>query len=178
MTNTTQAAPISSSNILPKRLQANVWLDAENLLRGLRRLNRTVTLSAFVKGVRAATANLVQVGQVYAYGDFAMLARIFRCNVQAELRRMNIHTVHLTSRQGKNTADMEIACDILCKVLSDHTPQSIVIGAGDRDFCPVVKTAHRQGIPVFVLSFADSISRDLANLADRVIFLDHHLPCS
>lgn len=176
MASTTQDAPKTMSDALHRRRRANVWLDVENLLRGLRRHKRDVTLQAFVQATHAAIRHIVHVGQVYAYGDFDMLARIFRCNVQRELMRMNIRTVHLTSRQGKNTADMEIACDIIQSMFTGHAPQSIVIGAGDRDFCPVVKTAHRQGVQVVVLTFANSISRELASMADRVVFLEPHLP--
>lgn len=176
MASTTIATPRMAEGAPYKRAQADAWLDAENLLRGLQRYNRAANLWAFGKAIHTALGAFVQVEQVYAYGDFHILARIFRCNVERELRGMNIRTVHLTNRQGKNTADMEIACAIVQRISAARPPQSIVIGAGDRDFCPVVKTAHRQGVQVVVLTFANSISRDLATVADRVVFLEPHLP--
>lgn len=158
------------------RLPAGVWLDAENLFRELDRQRRCATPRQFVKAVLAAASKVVQVGPIFAYGDFRMLARVLGCNVERELRRWDIHTVHLSHRHGKNGADMQIACDILENLFDDSAPRSIVIGTGDRDFCPVVQAARRRGVAVFILTFSESLSGELATMADQVILLEPHLP--
>lgn len=152
------------------------WLDIENLLTRPPTSGAAVSARAVAQAVLAAAAKVASVGQVYAFGDFRLLARRYGCNVQSELRQLQMRTFHLDNKRGKNTADMAIACHIVKSIYSRQGLHSILIGTGDRDFCPVVETAQQCGIQVVVLSFANSISRDLAAAADRIIYLEPHLP--
>lgn len=68
---------------------------------------------------------------------------------------------------------MEIASAIHTALTERPEITTFVIGTGDRDFRSVVERARSLGKEVVLLASDHALSRQLAKLADRVIYLGH-----
>lgn len=151
-----------------------VFLDIENLLRSLcggkghRQLNLRVITDALAK--------LSQVMAIHAYGDFTHLARQFHCDVRSRLEARRIITHQTDNIRGKNSADMEIASAIHTALAENPEITTFALGTGDRDFRPVVERAQALGKEVVLLASVHTVSRQLAKLADQVIYLGRKAP--
>ncbi len=148
-----------------------VWLDIENLLRAMfpgQRLHAGLDMTPLKKALR----HLTDVAAIYAYGDFFLLSRIFRCDVEQMLRRLGIVTHHLASIRGKNSADMAIVTAIHIALAEQPDLTTVVIGSGDGDFRPVAAYARSLGKEIVLIAPFDSLSRQLKGLAHRMIYLD------
>jgi uncharacterized LabA/DUF88 family protein len=67
--------------------------------------------------------------------------------------------------------DIALATDILRHAFQ-KTCDICIIVSGDQDFKDAIEVAKDRGIKVWVVSFKNSLSRELAMTADRVILLD------
>jgi uncharacterized protein (TIGR00288 family) len=66
--------------------------------------------------------------------------------------------------------DVQLAVDSLEAAWSGKVG-AIAIASGDGDFAPLVYAIRRAGPLVLVLAFADALSPELRNAADRVVLL-------
>lgn len=150
-----------------------VFLDIENLLRSLCDGQDKRSPQLNLKAITDVLAKLTQVVAIHAFGDFMHLGRQFRCDVRSRLETRGIITHQTDNIRGKNCADMEIASAIHTTLDESLEITTFAIGTGDRDFRSVVERARLLGKEVVLLACSHALSRQLAELADRIIYLAH-----
>lgn len=140
--------------------QIALFLDVENLVVHAGQQGISFSVEPIVR--RARQEGRLAVAR--AYGDFSLQ---FMAPVLADLQRSVFELIQLpTNARGKNTADMLLALDALEMCLHASAPGTIVIGAGDRDYVPLVQRLKRYGMRAIGVGLQGSISAMLRTICD------------
>lgn len=75
----------------------------------------------------------------------------------------------------KNSADIQLAIDVMDTLHLKNEIDTFVFFSGDRDFIGLVKRLKQEGKRVVVSGFRTSMSEELARHADVAVILDTHL---
>lgn len=167
------------SGFSPPRV--GMWLDYENLHVGLVNRGWKPNPSELIKAAKAEIADLGEVVNVTAYGDWGLLSRGSGADIQRQLTEQGVETRYLVNMNGKNSADMKIADDIRNLVeMGGDSPNAvdvIALGSGDRDFRPTIERARASGQKIVVVSLKDSMSATLRQAVgeSNVRYLDSRL---
>ena len=81
-----------------------------------------------------------------------------------------------SSKEHKNTADIQLAVDALEMVFLPVRPDTIVIVGGDRDYVPLVQKLKRYGIFVMGIGVEAGVSSVLVEACDSYIYYDDMVP--
>ena len=81
-----------------------------------------------------------------------------------------------SSKEHKNTADIQLAVDALEMVFSPVRPDTVVIVGGDRDYVPLVQKLKRYGVFVMGIGVEAGVSRVLSEACDSFIYYDDIVP--
>ncbi len=81
-----------------------------------------------------------------------------------------------SSKEHKNTADLQLTVDAMEMVFSSVRPDIIVIVGGDRDYVPLVQKLKRYGIYVIGIGVEAGVSRVLTEACDSYIYYDDLVP--
>lgn len=92
---------------------------------------------------------------------------------QRELLGLGIDLVHVTSRSGKNAADIRIVIDAMELLFGSHEHIShVLLVSGDGDFTELVHRLRARGKVVVGLGVSESSAEYLINACDQFIFYD------
>jgi uncharacterized LabA/DUF88 family protein len=113
-----------------------------------------------------------QVGRVVvrrAYADWSS----YGGDRQRELLGSGVELVHVSSKRGKNAADIRIVIDTL-EILNSGVDNitHILLVSGDGDFTELVHRARARGIKVIGLGVSGASAEYLINACDEFIFYD------
>ncbi len=103
-----------------------------------------------------------------AYGDWSE-----NRNIQRDLLGMGIDLVHVSSKRGKNAADIRIVIDALEMLYSPNNHLThIVLVSGDGDFTELVHRLRSAGKVVIGLGVSGTSAEYLVNACDEFIYYD------
>ncbi len=92
---------------------------------------------------------------------------------QRELLGMGIDLVHVSTRSGKNAADIRIVIDAMEMLLGSHEHIThVLLVSGDGDFTELVHRLRAKGKYVVGLGVSESSAEYLINACDQFIFYD------
>jgi uncharacterized LabA/DUF88 family protein len=118
--------------------------------------------------VLATAADLGRVVIRRAYADWSLYG-----SSQRELLGLGIELIHVSSKRGKNAADIRIVIDVLEMLMREHTNISyVMLVSGDGDFTELVHRLREYGKEVIGLGVSGSSAEYLINACDRFIFYD------
>jgi uncharacterized LabA/DUF88 family protein len=170
-----EAELIGKLNTLLGHRTTSVWLDVENLLFGAQSLGWEPDIEAFVEVIRTVTADIGEVTQIIAYGDFGLLRERLGSDVQRTLEELGVRTRYQINVRGKNSADMEIARDVHTAIEHNEMLGTVIIGTGDRDFRPTIDLARKRGKDVVLLALKSDLSKQLRMAVQDIRYLDEYL---
>jgi len=147
-------------------MHAAVFVDFENLFLSLR--NREELLG---QRTRESSLSILETLKVKLQSDKApmVLGRSYAAfdtypgmEVAHDLALMGFDPQYvLTGHGGKNSADVQLACDV-CRVLYRRPDiDAIVIVSGDRDFIPIARQVLEENRELRVVAIPDTTSGDL-----------------
>lgn len=147
-----------------------LFVDVENLAIEAQKAGLQIEVSRIVGRVK-------EEGRIIfarAYADWSQMG------MQRLLRDFQNNVVELeqlcSGYAGKNTADMQLALDALEMCLQPSGPDVVVLGAGDRDFVPLVQKLKRYGKRLIGIGVRGSISGSLEKACDTYIYYDALVP--
>ena len=124
---------------------------------------------------RARQQGTLMSAKAYADWTSTLLGPFLR-----EFRASAIELVQLltstSSREHKNTADIQLAVDALEMVFLPVRPDTVVIVGGDRDYVPLVQKLKRYGVFVMGMGVQGGVSVPLTQACDSFVFYDDILP--
>lgn len=151
-----------------------LFVDSQNLfyaardLKG-RNLDYGELLEAACRGrlLRFATAYVVErEGDPAAYG---FVTKLNSLGFRVKRRTVRVHRVDDTGRTLlEGDWDMGIAADM---VRASDQAEVLVLASGDGDFVPILQLVQERGRRVEVMSFRETTSQELLDLADRFVDL-------
>jgi len=112
-----------------------------------------------------------QIGRVVyrrAYADWSIYP-----DRQRELLGLGIDLIHVSSRRGKNAADIRIVIDAL-ELLHSNTANltHVLLVSGDGDFTELVHRLRRSGLTVIGMGISGTTAEYLVNACDEFMFYD------
>lgn len=114
----------------------------------------------------------VQVGRVVvrrAYADWGA----YGGDAQRELLGLGIELVQVSSKRGKNAADIRIVIDALEMLFSERNNIThVMLVSGDGDFTELVHRLRTRGLFVIGLGVSGTSAEYLVNACDEFIFYD------
>ncbi len=114
----------------------------------------------------------VQVGRVVtrrAYADWSA----YGGDAQRELLGLGIELVHVSSKRGKNAADIRIVIDALEMLFSERNNIThVLLVSGDGDFTELVHRLRTRGLFVIGMGVSGTSAEYLVNACDEFIFYD------
>ena len=150
-----------------------LFIDVDNVLILAQSSGLPFHLSLIIDRVR-------QQGTIMSAKAYADWTASFLRPVLGDFRANAIELVQLltstSSKEHKNTADIQLAVDALEMALSPVRPDSIVIVGGDRDYVPLVQKLKRYGIYVMGIGVEAGVSRVLTEACDSYVYYDHIVP--
>ena len=89
------------------------------------------------------------------------------------LKNTPFYEVHIcpSKLSSGDNVDVMITTDLISAAYGNHFDTAVLV-SGDGDFTPVVEAVKKVGKHVVVASFENSLSHNLSDIADHVIFLD------
>jgi uncharacterized LabA/DUF88 family protein len=153
----------------PENQRVAVFFDVDNLWLSARDAGVPFDVARVVQAARQEGRVMV----AKAYGDWANHRHLL-----PEFSRNAIEMTELaTGYGGKNTADIQIATDVMEIALSGHQPDTIVLVSGDRDFVPLVQKVRRYGIRVVAIGVEGTVSGVLQRACDAFLsYVDFFAP--
>lgn len=148
--------------------QVAVFIDYDNIeISATEKLGK----DAEVEWARILEA-AVQVGRVVArraYADWGA----YGGDAQRELLGLGIELVQVSSKRGKNAADIRIVIDALEMLFSERNNIThVVLVSGDGDFTELVHRLRTRGLFVIGLGVSGTSAEYLVNACDEFIFYD------
>ena len=150
-----------------------LFIDVDNVLILAQNSGLPFHLSLIIDRVRQQ--GTVMSSKAYADWTASLLKPVlgdFRVNA-IELVQLLTST---SSREHKNTADIQLAVDALEMVFLPVRPDTIVIVGGDRDYVPLVQKLKRYGVFVIGIGVEAGVSRVLVEACDSYIYYDDMVP--
>jgi uncharacterized LabA/DUF88 family protein len=111
-----------------------------------------------------------QIGRVVvrkAYADWSSSG-----SRQRELLGLGIDLVHVSSRRGKNAADIRIVIEALELIGDNSNITHVLLVSGDGDFTELVHRLRARGITVIGLGVSGATAEYLVNACDEFIYYD------
>ena len=146
-----------------------VFFDAENLIISSQKAGLPVNVRAVIDRIREEG----KLSFARAYSDWTQhpvhgYTSQFHDNV--------IELTQLSSKYGKNTADMQIVVDAMEMAMTANSPEIFILIAGDRDFVPLVQKLKRFGKRVVGIGLRETTSPALNAVCDAFLFYNNLLP--
>ncbi len=116
-----------------------------------------------------------------AYADWYRYPRVTSALYANRIEPMYVPThvydrdVGRVGRAIKNSADMNLAVDVMKTLFTYPTITKYVLATGDRDFIPLVHSIRQQGKEVIIIGVGGAASAHLAQSADEFIFYEQLL---
>jgi len=146
-----------------KERSVALFIDAENLIRPLEQRFEKFDLESVLRRIKGYGVLILS----RAYGDWGF----FPC--RDFIRDFSIAGVEMTQVhsdiRGKNTADMQLAVDIMEHCQSKFAAEIIALVSGDRDFVPLVQSLRRQGKTVICIGYDETSNQTLQQISDIFI---------
>ena len=162
--------PLSSSNTTRSGSRVAVFIDADNILIPARAAGVPNPVSELMYYVRREATPQGSVVFARAYGDWTQTP--CRDHV-SECQARCVEAMMLASdARGKNTADVQLAVDVMEMVLSEAPPTVVVLASGDRDFIPLVQKVRRYSSEVWGIGVRGCVRRELEEACTRFVYLD------
>ena len=168
--------PATHENIqfmVPYFRQVALFMDVDNVLILAQNSGLPFRLSLIMDKVREH--GRIMTSKAYAdwtanlpkpfYGDF-------RVNAVELVQLMTSPS----SKEHKNTADIQLTVDAMEMIFSPVRPDIIVIVGGDRDYVPLVQKLKRYGVFVIGIGVEAGVSRVLTEACDSYIYYDDLVP--
>ncbi len=150
-----------------------LFIDVDNVLICSQNAGLPFHLSLIIDRVR-------QQGTIMsskAYADWTSnLLRPFLGDFRANAIELVELLTSVSSREHKNTADIQLAVDALEMVFLPGRPDTMVIVGGDRDYVPLVQKLKRYGVFVMGLGVEAGVSPVLAEACDSFVYYDNIVP--
>ena len=150
-----------------------LFIDVDNVLILAQNSGLPFHLSLIIDRVR-------QQGTIMSAKAYADWTASFLRPVLGDFRASAIELVQLltttSSKEHKNTADIQLAVDALEMVFSPVRPDTIVIVGGDRDYVPLVQKLKRYGVFVMGIGVEAGVSSVLTEACDSYVYYDHIVP--
>ncbi|MEJ5224588.1 MAG: NYN domain-containing protein, partial [Anaerolineales bacterium] len=148
--------------------QVAVFIDYDNIeISATEKLGK----DAEVEWARVLEA-AVQIGRVVtrrAYADWSA----YGGDAQRELLGLGIELVQVSSKRGKNAADIRIVIDALEMLFSERNNIThVMLVSGDGDFTELVHRLRTRGLFVIGLGVSGTSAEYLVNACDEFIFYD------
>lgn len=163
----------SESGVRSAEPRVAVFIDAENILIAAQAAGMPNPVSEMMYYVRREAAPLGSVVFARAYGDWT------QSPCRDHLRECQDRTIEMamlsSDARGKNTADVQLAVDVMEMVLSSAPPTVIVLASGDRDFIPLVQKVRRYASEVWGIGVRGCVRRELEEACTRFVYLDQLL---
>lgn len=147
--------------------QVAVFIDYENIELSFRaKIDEDVEVDW--SRVLEAAVDLGRVVVRRAYADWANFS-----TSQRELLGLGIDLVHVTSKRGKNAADIRIVIDAMEMLIGEHSHIShVLLVSGDGDFTELVHRLRANGKVVVGMGISGASAEYLINACDLFIFYD------
>jgi hypothetical protein len=140
-----------------------VFLDVENLSGWLKAEGGEILLDRSTELGRVAVRR--------AYGDFSNQSVSVR---QSELNLLGFEFVHVYHPvKGKNSADIQIAVDVMEYVARIPDLQWFVLATGDSDFSPLFRRLRELGKSVVGVGPRSALSEAVKTSCNRFIYVDN-----
>ena len=150
-----------------------LFIDVDNVLILAQSSGLPFNLSLIIDRVR-------QQGTVMSSKAYADWTASLLKPVLGDFRANAIELVQLltsaSSKEHKNTADIQLAVDALEMVFLPVRPDTIVIVGGDRDYVPLVQKLKRYGVFVMGIGVEAGVSSVLVEACDSYIYYDDMVP--
>ena len=150
-----------------------LFIDVDNVLILAQNSGLPFELSLIIDRAR-------QQGTVMSSKAYADWTANFLRPVLGDFRANAIELVQLptsnSSREHKNTADIQLTVDALEMVFSPVRPETMVIVGGDRDYVPLVQKLKRYGVFVMGMGVEAGVSKVLVEACDSFVFYDDLVP--
>jgi uncharacterized protein (TIGR00288 family) len=140
-----------------------VFIDAENLIRPLEQRFERFNLDGILRRVKGY--GVLILSRSYADWGFYPCKEYIRDFSYSGVEMSQVHS----DIRGKNTADMQLAVDVMEHCQTKHAAEIIVLASGDRDFVPLVQSLRRQGKEVICIGYDDSSNQTLQQICDVYI---------
>ena len=160
---------------LPRSLSSRValFVDVDNVLILAQNSGLPFHLHLIIDRVRQQ--GTIMSSKAYADWTASLLRPVlgdFRANA-IELVQLPTST---SSKEHKNTADIQLTVDALEMVFSPVRPETIVIVGGDRDYVPLVQKLKRYGVFVMGIGVEAGVSSVLVEACDSFVYYDDLVP--
>lgn len=146
-----------------------LFFDAENLIISAQKAGLPVSVRAIIDRVREEG----KLSFARAYSDWTQHPMY---SYTSQFHDSVIELTQLSSKFGKNTADMQIVVDALEMALSQNSPEVFILIAGDRDFVPLVQKLKRFGKRVIGIGLRETTSAALNAVCDTFLFYNSLIP--
>ncbi len=161
--------------MLNNNMQANtavaVFIDYDNIQMSVESLLKNEPDVQWEKVLETAS----QYGRVIlrrAYADWAQ-----NTSAQRELMALGVDLVHVSSKRGKNAADIRIVIDAMEQIFTNNEHFShVLLVSGDGDFTELVHRLRTAGKTVIGMGVSGSSAEYLVNACDEFLFYDRLLP--
>ena len=155
------------------RRRVSLFIDVDNVLILAQKSGLPFSLPLIIDRAR-------QLGTVMSSKAYADWTSNFLKPFLGDFRTNAIELVQLltsnSSKEHKNTADIQLAVDALEMVFLPVRPDTIVIVGGDRDYVPLVQKLKRYGIFVVGIGVEAGASVVLVEACDSYIYYDDMVP--
>lgn len=145
-----------------KKLVA-LFIDAENLIRPLEQRLERFLLEPILR--RSREYGSLIFSRAYADWGYFPCKEYIRDFSKAGVEMSQLHS----DFKGKNTADVQLAVDVMEHCTGRHSADSIVVVSGDRDFVPLVQSLRRMGKEVICICVDDASNQTLEQICDVYI---------
>ena len=150
-----------------------LFIDVDNVLILAQSSGLPFHLSLIIDRVR-------QQGTIMSSKAYADWTASFLRPVLGDFRANAIELVQLptspSSKEHKNTADIQLTVDALEMVFSPVRPDVVVIVGGDRDYVPLVQKLKRYGVFVMGIGVEAGVSGVLIEACDSFVYYDDIVP--
>ncbi len=147
--------------------QVALFIDYDNIQMSVESLLKNENDVQWQKILETAS----QYGRVVlrrAYADWAA-----NPNAQRELMALGIDLVHVSSKRGKNAADIRIVIDAMEQIAANNDNFThVVLVSGDGDFTELIHRLRTAGKTVIGIGVSGSSAEYLVNACDEFLFYD------
>ncbi len=160
-------------NALQNNTAVAVFIDYDNIQMSVESLLKNEPDVQWEKVLETAS----QYGRVIlrrAYADWAQ-----NTSAQRELMALGVDLVHVSSKRGKNAADIRIVIDAMEQIFTNNEHFShVLLVSGDGDFTELVHRLRSAGKTVIGMGVSGSSAEYLVNACDEFLFYDRLISSS
>lgn len=113
-----------------------------------------------------------RIASIQAFGDWIEFS-----SEVSSIQRNGIQPVFVPlSHDGKSSLDCYLTVTAMKLFFQNESVDTLILASGDRDYIPLIAELKALGKTVIILSVPDSLSKDLFQIADEVLFYKVEAP--